>query len=372
MKKKVLLAFFVLLAGITVVNQMPAQAAQTQPTKKELKKQVDQMTLEEEIGQMYAVPSNGDPQVMKQAIKQYHLGGLILFARDLAQQKRPEFQQKIAAYQTAAQIPLLIGTDQEGGSVSRLSVNPNLTGGQSFPAPKTIYDQYGFNGSEDLSRKTAQALHQLGINWNFSPVVDVTSDHKSFIFDRTLGQNYDQTANYAVRVVRGMQSAKVAATLKHFPGYGSAADTHTGLATTKRPLSQFQHDDFLPFRAGIRMGVDSIMVAHIIATNIDDKYPASLSPAAHQILRKELDFKKVIVSDDLGMGAIKEFARQQKISADVQAVKAGNDIIMSRNYATGIPVIAKAVHQGEIPRSQIDQSVYRILKMKRELGLLHQ
>ena len=361
-----------LLAGITVVNQMPVQAAQTQPTKKELKKQVDQMTLEEEIGQMYAVPSNGDPQAMKQAIKQYHLGGLVLFARDLAQQKRPEFQQKIAAYQTAAQIPLLIGTDQEGGSVSRLSVNPNLTGGQSFPAPKTIYDQYGFNGSEDLSRKTAQALHQLGINWNFSPVVDVTSDHKSFIFDRTLGQNYDQTANYAVRVVRGMQSAKVAATLKHFPGYGSAADTHTGLATTKRPLSQFQHDDFLPFRAGIRMGVDSIMVAHIIATNIDDKYPASLSPAAHRILRKELDFKKVIVSDDLGMGAIKEFARQQKISADVQAVKAGNDIIMSRNYATGIPAIAKAVQQGEIPRSQIDQSVYRILKMKRELGLLHQ
>ncbi len=347
-----------------------ARGSSSSPTNRQLRQQIQHMSLSEKIGQMYVVSSTNDPVELDEDLKTYHFGGIVLFAQDFAGQDRVSFTKRMTEYQRAADLPLLIGTDQEGGTVSRLNAGPQLTGAETFPSPSQIYQQYGLNGNEDLTAKTARLLRGLGVNWNFSPVVDVTGDHNSFIYDRTLGQGYGETAAYAVRSVRGMQRENVGATLKHFPGYGSTADTHTGLATTSRPLSAFMRDDFLPFKAGIRAGADSIMVAHIIARKIDPRFPASLSPRIHRLLREELHFKGVVVSDDLSMGAIKDFAQKENVSADVLAVKAGNDMILSNNYATGIPAIKNAVKKGYLSEKQIDHSIYRILRMKRSLNLL--
>lgn len=157
-------------------------------------------------------------------------------------------------------------------------------------------------------------------------------------------------------------------TLKHFPGYGNNEDTHTGIAYDKRSINQFYQVDFLPFEAGIEAGADAVLVSHNIVDAFDPNWPSSLSPAIHDLLREKLHFTGVIMSDDLSMGAIKEFADYD--ASAIQAIKAGNDMILCGNYTTQIPSVVKAIKAGEIDEAQIDHSVYRILTWKKNLQLL--
>ena len=345
-------------------------ASGAKPTNQELRTMIKQMTLDEKIGQMYVISSTGDDQQAKAAIRNYHLGGIALFGANFENQTRTQFKQKIAGLQKSAQIPLLIGTDQEGGEVSRLSQGPKLTNNREFPSPQEVYQEKGLKGVTQETKQTAKILHDMGVNWNFAPVADVTQDKDSFIYARTLGEGYKKTGKYVGKVVETIRKQNVATSLKHFPGYGSTGDTHTGIAKTGRSLKNFKKNDFIPFKAGIDKGADSVMVSHIITSDVDPKLPASLSPKVHHLLRQGLNFKKVIVSDDLSMGAIQDYSKQHKINPDVAAVKAGNDILLSSNYEDGIPAIKEAIQNKQISEKSIDQSVYRILKIKRSLGLL--
>lgn len=372
MKRKIEVAFLlgVLLLALPLQNVAAKKAPEKKPTNKQLKTEIKQMTLDEKIGQMYVISSTGDDQQAQAAIKNYHLGGIALFGTDFENQTRTQFKQKNAGFQKRTEIPLLIGTDQEGGEVSRLSQGPKLTNNREFPAPQEVYKQKGLKGVYWETKQTAKILHDLGVNWNFAPVADVTQDKDSFIYARTLGEGYKKTGKYVGKVVETIRKQNVATSLKHFPGYGSTGDTHTGIAKTDRSLEDFKKNDFIPFKAGIDKGADSVMVSHIIISDVDPKLPASLSPKVHHLLRQDLNFKKVIVSDDLSMGAIQDYSKQHKINPDVAAIKAGNDILLSSNYEGGIPAIKEAIQNKQIPEKNIDQSVYRILKMKRSLGLL--
>ncbi len=366
--KKLLLTLVTLCLAWTIVpgsNDVQAKKISS----KRLNQLVAKMSLEEKIAQMYLVPSSGNPAGMAAEIKHYQLGGVVLFGADFQNQTPKQLKAKLKTWQKASQIGLFIATDQEGGTVSRLSANPKLTG-KKYPAPQELYAKGGLAAVSKNYRQTAKTLRHLGINWNFAPVADVSNDPNSFIYPRTLGQDYQTTAAYIKKVVPAIQSQKVIASLKHFPGYGSAADTHTGFASDKRPLSDFQQNDFLPFEAGIKAKVDTILVAHVVMSAVDDHNPASLSPAVHQLLRQDLHFKGLIVTDDLGMGAIKDFAKGQAVNPDLLAVKAGNDILLSTGYQKGIPAIAAAVRAGEISEGQIDQTVKRIIKLKTKLGIL--
>lgn len=372
MKKKLEVAFLlgVLLLVLPLQNVVAKKVLEKTPTNKQLKTEIKQMTLDEKIGQMYVISSTGDVQQAQAAIKDYHLGGIALFGTDFENQTRTQFKQKTAGLQKSAQIPLLIGTDQEGGEVSRLSQGPNFTNKREFPAPQEVYQEKGLKGVTQEAKQTAKILHDLGVNWNFAPVADVTQNKDSFIYARTLGKGYKKTGKYVGKVVETTRKQKLATSLKHFPGYGSTDDTHTGIAKTDRSLKDFKKNDFIPFKAGIDKGADSVMVSHIIISDVDPKLPASLSPKVHHLLRQDLNFKKVIVSDDLSMGAIKDYSKQHKIKPDVAAVKAGNDILLSSSYADGIPAIKEAIQNKQISEKNIDRSVYRILKMKRSLGML--
>lgn len=219
--------------------------------------------------------------------------------------------------------------------------------------------------------QNAKILRTLGINWNFAPDADVSHAEKGFIYDRTFSSSYEQTAKYIGEVVPACQKDNlIAATLKHFPGYGDAADTHTGFAVRKDTLDYLRKHDMLPFLAGIKAGVDSIMVTHVIYDHIDPENPATLSTKVINLIRHECAFDGVIVTDALEMGAISDFAKKHhQASVDVLAVKAGNDMIMNANYATGISEIAAAVRNGDISERQIDKSVKRILTLKEKLHL---
>lgn len=334
----------------------------------QLSNQVSHMSLKDKIAQLYFVPSDGNLNDVSNAITQYHIGGIILFKNDFQNQTIQQFKDKLTGWQKESQIPLFIGTDQEGGTVSRLSDNPQLTNNRQFPAPQELNSNLSNEVNE--ARNVANILHNLGINWNFAPVADVSNDPQSFIYPRTFGKGYRQTAAYITQVIPAIQNQKVAATLKHFPGYGTASDTHTGLASSNKPLSKFQTQDFLPFIAGIKSHVDAILVSHIIVNQIDRQYPASLSIQMHKILRNQLDFKGIIITDDLGMGAIIQFAQNNHVNADVLAIQAGNDMLISKNYVNGIPAIEQAVKNHQVSEKQINQSVIRILRLKKKLGLI--
>ena len=331
---------------------------------------LSQMTLEEKVGQMFFVRCPAADQAEK--VREYHLGGYLLFSRDFKDSAgsyltRDQFTAAIASYQDAAAIPLLIGVDEEGGSVARASRNPNL-----FPAkrksPQEVYAQGGMEAIVQDTLDVNAALLELGINVNFAPVADVSTDPADFIYDRAFGQDAEATAEYVRIAVTEMSAAGIGSVLKHFPGYGNNADTHTGIAVDERPYEQFTQEDFLPFQAGIEAGAGAVLVSHNIVTCIDDTLPASLSPQVHRILREELGFTGVVLTDDLAMDAVESYAQDGSVA--VLAVLAGNDMIVTTDFEAQIPLVIAAVEDGTIDPSLIDEAVTRVLGWKYDLGLL--
>lgn len=211
-------------------------------------------------------------------------------------------------------------------------------------------------------------LLDLGLNVNLAPVCDVSTDPADFIYARAFGQDAQATAEYADTVVSAMGEAGIGSVLKHFPGYGSNRDTHTGIAVDQRPLEQFRQSDFLPFQAGIDAGAGGVLVSHNIVTCLDPELPASLSPASYQVLREELGFEGVAMTDDLDMDAVQKYVEEG--TAPVMALQAGADLVLTSDPQGGIPSVLEAVETGALTWDRLDQSVLRVLRWKLQLGLL--
>ncbi len=332
------------------------------------------MTMEQKVGQLFfaGCPASGAAD----KIAQYHLGGVLLFTPDFknstgAWLSAEDFSAKLETYQTAAAydtgIPLLIGSDEEGGTVTRASRNPNL-----FPsvsrAPQQLYREGGLGAVLNDTAQKSYLLRQLGINVNFAPVCDVSMDRNDFIYARSLGRNAAETEAYVKGVVQVMNDAGIGCVLKHFPGYGNNADTHTGAALDKRPLESFRECDFLPFRGGIEMGAPFVLVSHNTVVCMDPERPASLSPAVHDVLRGELGFDGVILTDDLAMDAVTAYAGSG--DAAVQALLAGNDMLVTTDFERQLPKVLEAAADGTLPEETIDAACLRVLRAKQTLGLL--
>ena len=167
-----------------------------------------------------------------------------------------------------------------------------------------------------------------------------------------------------------MAADNMGSVLKHFPGYGSNADTHTGIAVDQRSLESFRTSDFLPFSAGMDAGdgKTAVLVSHNIMTAVDDTLPASLSPAVHQLLREELDFDGVVMTDDLAMDAVAAYSESGAVA--VMALQAGNDLVLTTDYRTQIPKVLEAVETGTLSMDTINAACRRVLTWKQTLGLL--
>lgn len=369
------IAGFSIAVGCLAINNLSANAATTQNgvTNDQINQYVNNATLEQKVGQMYVSRTPQDPNQVKNDVSKYNLGGLIVYDADMKGLTQQQFKDKMKSFQDSAQTPLLVGVDQEGGLVSRLTHSGLVQqNGNQFAFPRKQYEEGGMKEVVDDAEKNATLLQSLGINWNYAPDADYSTKPGTFMWDRTFGQGYQQTADYLSKVVPAWQHDNlVASTLKHFPGYGDAADTHTGFAENSKSLTELENQDMVPFKAGMKAGADSVMVTHVIYNKIDPEYPASLSPKINSLIRNNCNYNGVIVTDALEMGAITDFAKEHgNASVDVLAVKAGNDMIMTTDYATGIKEIVSAVKAGEIPESQINASVTRILQLKNKLGLL--
>ena len=321
------------------------------------------MTLEEKVGQLFWARVPSDHQI--EDLQSYHLSGYILFGRDFEGRSIEDIKALTKGYQAAAKIPLLIGSDEEGGTVTRISSILETP----FQSPMTLYHQGGMEAVLSDTKQKAELLKSVGINAGLFPVADLARNQSAFIYDRTIGQDAQTTASYVQQVVEELKKSKVGSTLKHFPGYGDNGDSHTAIIQDNRSLDELRQADFLPFQAGIDAGADSVLVSHNILSKIDT-LPSSISPKITDLLRKELHFKGVIMTDDFDMAGIADFVSQDE--AAFQVIVAGNDLILGSSYQTQIPYLLKKISSGELTEERIDESVRRILTWKYDLGLLEE
>ena len=319
------------------------------------------MTLEEKVGQLFWARVPSDHQI--EDLQSYHLSGYILFGRDFEGRSIEDIKALTKGYQAAAKIPLLIGSDEEGGTVTRISSMLETP----FQSPMTLYHQGGVEAVLSDTKQKAELLKSVGINAGLFPVADLAREQSAFIYDRTIGQDAQTTASYVQQVVEELKKSKVGSTLKHFPGYGDNGDSHTAIIQDNRSLDELRQADFLPFQAGIDAGADSVLVSHNILSKIDT-VPSSISPKITDFLRKELHFKGVIMTDDFDMAGIADFVSQDE--AAFQVIVAGNDLILGSSYQTQIPYLLKKISSGELIEERIDESVRRILTWKYDLELL--
>ncbi len=327
---------------------------------------LDKMSLEEKIGQMFLIRYSDDQTALSD-IAQYNPGGILLFAKDFENHTKESIKAQLDTCQQASGTPLIIGVDEEGGVVTRISRFTNFRS-ERFKSPQDLYADGGFERIASDTDEKCALLKSIGINVNLAPVADVSEDPSSFIYDRTIGQNAEITSEYVRTVVGRMKANGMGSALKHFPGYGDNGDTHTDIITDTRPLGAFVSGDLLPFQAGIDEGTDIVLVSHNIVSCMDPDYPASLSPTVHALLRNTIGFDGVIMTDDLVMSAITEYTDGK--SAAVQAVIAGNDLLCCSDYAVQVPAVIEAVKSGVISEERINESAKRIIQMKLDLGII--
>ncbi len=357
-------------AAMAITGCSSGQSAQAEEPIKTIDEMAEEiisdMTLEEKVGQMFLVRYTDDEKAVSD-IDKYKFGGYLLFAKDFQDKTKDDVIKSVSDCQSASKVPLFIGVDEEGGIVNRVSKFPQFRN-EPFKSPRELYNEGGYELISSDTQEKCELLKSLGINVNLAPVCDVLENPDSFMYERTLGQDADATSEYVSSVVEVMSKNNMGSALKHFPGYGDNGDTHTDIITDNRPIEEFKNSDFKPFAAGISAGADMVLVSHNIVTAMDDAYPASLSPDVHKILREELNFDGIIITDDLSMQAITKYTDGS--AAAVQAVKAGNDLLCCTDYEVQIPAVIEAVKNGDIAEEAVNSSVKRIIKTKLKLGIM--
>lgn len=321
-----------------------------------------ELTLDEKIGQLLLVryPDSGAVE----DIKKYGVSGFVFFKKDFDNKSKDEVKNMINNLQKNSKIPLLTAVDEEGGTVVRVSSNPKLAS-TPFKSPHALYTEGGFDLIKQDTIKKSELLKSLGLNLNLAPVVDVSTNPNDYMYKRSLGENTALTSEFAETVIKASKGTGVSYTLKHFPGYGNNADTHTGSNTDTRSYDDILNNDIPPFKAGINVGAEAVLVSHNIVNSIDSANPASLSANVHNLLRNDLGFTGVIITDDLAMGATSNIS-----DANVKAILAGNDLIITTDYDKTFNDIKTAVNDGTISEDLINKLAFRVLAWKYYKGLM--
>ncbi|MFD4032159.1 glycoside hydrolase family 3 protein [Streptomyces sp. NPDC058637] len=379
-------------AAATGVVTVPgtAQATSGTSTDSRLKRLIARMSLEEKVGQLFVMrvyghsattPDQADidanlteigVRTAAELISTYHVGGIIYFAwahntRDPHQIADLSNGIQRAALAGPTPVPLLVSTDQEHGIVCRVGEPATLVPGAMA---------LGAGGSRSDARAAGRIagaeLAAVGINQNYAPVADVNVNPANPVIGvRSFGSDPESVARLVAAQVKGYQGAGIAATAKHFPGHGDTnTDSHTGLPYIHHTREQWAELDAPPFRAAVAAGIDSIMTAHIVVPALDpSEDPATLSrPILTGILREELGYDGVVVTDSLGMEGVRTKYGDERVP--VLALKAGVDQLLNPpNLSVAWNAVLQAVKSGELGVDRIEESILRILRLKAKLGL---
>ncbi|GAC1383241.1 MAG: hypothetical protein NVSMB33_11050 [Ktedonobacteraceae bacterium] len=332
---------------------------------------LSKMSLDEKLGQMMMVQFNGQDYSsnLGAMISQYKVGSVLFFQFNIG--SKSQLIELTSQMQHNAFLPLAVAVDQEGGTVDRLV---NLDGSQ--PSAAAIGATADTNKAYQQGIKDAQNLSNYGFNLNLAPVVDVSNVYNPQLDGRTYGNNSTIVTKMAGAYLNGLQkSGKVLGTLKHFPGLGDVAvDPHVRPPDLLRSLNDLNAIDWVPYRKLIKQSnVYAIMVTHEMVPVLDKSNPSSLSPQVIGILRNQMNFQGVIVTDSLTMDSIHNTYTYAEAAA--KAVEVGDDLLMGaaspNDVAAMINGIKQAISSGNISQQRIDDSVRRILLMKYAMGYLH-
>ncbi len=366
---------FVMTLLLTVSAVLPASTYRSyaykpvlDPVGKKVETILSRMTLEQKIAQMMivAMPSSKAAGIQKQ----YQFGGYILFHQDFKRTNKSGMKKLLKSCQRSSKIPMLIGTDEEGGIVVRASLYGKYRS-KRFRSQGSVFRGGSFKAVQSDTKAKDKFMKSLGLNTNFAPVADVPYNRSDFMYDRAYSVSAIKTSKCIRRCIKQMDKDNMVSVLKHFPGYGNNGDTHGMVIRDKRSRNTFVTRDLKPFTAGIEEGADMVMVSHTIVNAFDKKNPASLSKPVHKYLRKKMDFEGVIITDGLGMKGITDHVGGSQSKAAVRSVKAGNDMLcVTGDYENCYKALLKAAKQGTIRESQIDDSVRRILRMKIKRGII--
>ena len=383
MRRLVILCLALLLAGCAGPKEEPAATETAPETRAEtvlpetvlpepettepadpVREILEAMTLEEKVGQLFLARCRKETAL--DDIRNYQLGGLVLFGRDFDDETLGSMQKRLKAYRAAGNIPLLLAVDEEGGTVVRISSHPVFRG-EPFPSPRQAFQSGGMELALSLESEKAYLLHTLGLNVNLAPVCDIAMDPGSFLYSRSLGADPITTGQYVSGTLERMAEYGVGGVMKHFPGYGENGDTHVTSILDSRSLEELEGKDLIPFRAGIQTGLGAILVSHNRIAALDADTPASLSSAVIGYLRDTLGYDRVVITDDLSMGALEDYTPEE---AAVLAVKAGADLLCSTDFESQLSAVLEAARSGEISQDRVDEAVYRVLSWKAQLGLI--
>jgi len=323
-------------------------------------------SLEEKVGQMFAGGFEGltAPDYLLDWLARGHVGTVILFARNI--ESPTQLAALTRSLHAAAKYPLLIGIDQEGGTVARL--RDGFTESPGAMALAAAADDQAAR-TERVSRMLAEEMRAVGINWDYAPAVDIAyTPGNPAVGTRSFGVDPESVASFAAAAVAGFEAGGVATSAKHFPGLGKTAiDTHVALPTLDTPVEQLLMHDLLPFRAAIEAGASSIMTTHTIYATLDAELPVTLSPVViRRLLRGELGFDGVVTTDCMEMKAIADnFGAGESARL---AVEADVDIILFSHtpamQAEAYETVLAAVRDGRIPQARIEAALARIGALK--------
>lgn len=339
------------------ITTVPSETAVSEapPTDKAVQL-LSKMSTEEKIGQIILCRYPDNAVGLQE---QYHFGGYTLYAKDFQNETETSIKEKLAAISAVSPISPFIAADEEGGSVVRISGHSQFS---QSPLP-TLRE-----GAKDVAAfaaKMSEVLKKGGVNLNLAPVADVAESKNDYIYDRTCGLDYDETGNIISALVKELNKSNIMCCLKHFPGYGSNVDTHTGIAVDNRTVNDFTEKDFIPFKKGIEAGAPMVMVNHNIVAAYNKTVPASLAPEIHKALRS-LGFEGIIVTDDLGMSAITSYTDNPYTDAFL----AGNDLLCTSDGVSCYNALYQGYKDGIISENRLNESVYRILKAKTKYKII--
>lgn len=359
------------------VTSTPEPTPEPTPTPDPVKVRAEEllsgMTLREKLCQLMIVrpevltgesPVTAAGETTRLALETYPVGGLIYSVDNLVTQEQT--REMITNTQSYSKLPLFISADEEGGNVGRLMYKLGTTWVNSMYSYKDQGADTAYSNAKTIGTDMVSCL----FNTDFAPVADVwTNPANTVIGDRAYSDDFEQAAELVASAVRGFTDAGVICCLKHFPGHGdTSTDTHEGAAVVSKSLDELRAGEFLPFVSGIEAGADMVMIGHITVTLVDPE-PATISKAIiTDVLRGELGWDGVVISDSLDMGALAGYDNGEVC---VKFLEAGGDILLGiPDIETALTALEAAVTDGRLTESRIDESVQRVLELKISHGII--
>ena len=332
---------------------------------------ISEMSLEDRVAGLFMVTPEALTGVdravkagdgTKEALEKYPVGGLIYFKQNI--QSKDQITEMLANTTSMSKYPIFLAVDEEGDSVARVA---DALGLEKIDSCADIGETGDANNAYEAYQTVGSYLMEYGFNVNFAPVADVlTNPDNDAIGERSFGSDADIVSTMVASSVNGLEESGVTACMKHFPGQGDAdGDTHTGMASTNKTLEELREIELKPFVAGIEAGAEMIMVGHIAVPSITgDNTPASLSKdIITDILREEMGYNGVVITDALNMSAIANYYSSEE--AAVLALRAGCDmVLMPENFEEAYQGVLKAVQEGTISEERINDSLRRIYRIK--------